>query len=59
MNKNLGIIGGLVFNATYVLEGFQFRWLSINGIDAAFPISITLFSNQSKMNVVLDWTSDH
>ena len=29
-------------------EGFHFRWLNIKGIDAAFHISTTLFSNHLK-----------
>ena len=30
------------------LEGFQFRWLEIEGTVATFLISITLFSNHPK-----------
>ena len=30
------------------LEGFQFRLLKIKGIDASFPILITVFSNHLK-----------
>lgn len=30
------------------LERFRLRWFKIKGIDAAFPIAITLFSNHLK-----------
>ena len=33
----------------YDSEKFQFRWLNIKGFDTAFPISITLCSNQLKL----------
>ena len=32
----------------YILEGFQFEWLKIEEIYAAFPISIALFSDHLK-----------
>jgi len=32
------------------LKTFQFRWLKIKGFNNACPISITLFSNQPKLN---------
>ena len=31
-----------------IQEGFHFRWLKIKGLFAAFPISLTLFSNHPK-----------
>ena len=32
------------------LRGFEFRWLNIKRLDAAFSISITLFSHHLKSN---------
>ena len=35
-------------NKEVFLESFQFRWLKIKEIYAAFPISVTLISNNLK-----------
>ena len=38
----------MIYNVKYTLEGFHFKWKNIKGIDAAFPLYITLFSNHLK-----------
>ena len=41
-------------------KGFQLRWLNINRLDAAFSISITLFSNHLKQWLSnLDMVPEH
>ena len=46
--KTYKLTGRYVSVPHWYLERFQFRWLNIKGIDAAFLILITLFSHHLK-----------
>ena len=47
-NQKGSLKGKELIHDSTLMTRFQFRWLNIKGIDAAFPFSIALFSNHLK-----------